>query len=264
MNNSYKKFEIVAHRGAAQSAPENSLPAFLAAVELGADAVELDVRLSADRIPFVYHYFYLDEITTLKGPVFQHTWSELKGARFAQTAGQTILETRISSLDEVLEALEGRIGLEIEVKGPEAFSVDVIAEVLQNHPKALSNLEITSYEPMLLERLRKCLPGVSTDLLIPLNEPWMKADVMAYSALQRGKLSGARAVHLHASQLSREVVGYIREGGVEVHAWGVNDFQGFETARFLNIGRICSDALSLAVQYYQTFHIIGKINEPIQ
>jgi len=46
---------IVAHRGHTRAAPENSMPAFLSATAAGADAVELDVRLSADGVPVVYH-----------------------------------------------------------------------------------------------------------------------------------------------------------------------------------------------------------------
>lgn len=51
------QFEIVAHRGAHDQVPENTLPAFERAIELGADAVELDVRLTADGIPVVYHLY---------------------------------------------------------------------------------------------------------------------------------------------------------------------------------------------------------------
>jgi glycerophosphoryl diester phosphodiesterase len=51
-------FELVAHRGVADGAPENTLPAFWKAIELGADAVEFDVRLTRDHEPVIYHYTY--------------------------------------------------------------------------------------------------------------------------------------------------------------------------------------------------------------
>lgn len=66
-----RPIEIVAHRGLADQFPENTIPAFEEAIEHGADAVEeLDVRLSADKIPLVYHYYYLHELKNLAGPVF--------------------------------------------------------------------------------------------------------------------------------------------------------------------------------------------------
>ena len=51
-----RSIEIVAHRGLADHFPENTIPTFEEAIEHGADAVEFDVRLSADKIPLVYHY----------------------------------------------------------------------------------------------------------------------------------------------------------------------------------------------------------------
>ncbi len=246
-------FEITAHRGAPEFAPENTLPAFLHALALGADVVEFDVRLAADQVPVVYHYFYLEQLTSLSGPIFQSTWHELQQANLhlsnqpdpASVSGKFV----ISSLDQVLDALSGRIGLELEIKGPEPGCEQIIASVLRNHPRALDNLEITSYETTLLERFQRLVPGIPVDLLVPLNEPWMKADVLAYTALQRGKLAGARAVHLHASQLTPATVNSIRKGGCEVHAWGVNDRPALNTARELQIKKVCTDRLRLALQY---------------
>ena len=56
------------------------------------------------------------------------------------------------------------------------------------------------------------MPSLPVELLIPLSEPWMKADVLGYTALQLGKLAGARAVHLHASQLTPGTMDLIRQG----------------------------------------------------
>ena len=53
----------MAHRGVPEGVPENTIRAFQRALELGADAIELDVRLSKDGVPVVFHNFYLDETT---------------------------------------------------------------------------------------------------------------------------------------------------------------------------------------------------------
>ena len=254
-------FEIVAHRGApclesgdrltssASFAPENTLPAFLRALNLGADAVELDVRLTADWVPVVYHYFYLDENTSFTGAIYQYTWEELRQAQLVRPGRPNNASVSIPSLEEVLAALAGRIGLEIEIKGPEEACVEIIASTLKNFPQALKMIEITSYEIALLERFQRLMPGLPVDLLIPLSEPWMKADVLGYTALQLGKLAGARAVHLHASQLTLGTMDFIRQGGCDVHAWGINDRQALKTASELQITRICTDNLELALQF---------------
>ena len=71
-------FEIVAHRGIPTEAPENTIASFQRAIDLGADAVELDVRLTSDRIPVVYHYFYLQENTSASGAIFNFSFEQLR------------------------------------------------------------------------------------------------------------------------------------------------------------------------------------------
>lgn len=239
---SHSQPQIVAHRGAPEHAIENTLPAFLHALELGADAIELDVRLTADHVPVVFHYYYLDEFSSLSGTIFQYTWEDLRGIKLSNARWPGVTG-KLSTLNEVLELLGGKIGLEIEIKGPEPEAVEQIVMALNHFTQVFNRLEVTSYEPLLLERFRRLLPGIPTDLLIPLSEPWMKADVMTFNALQRGRLAGAHAVHLHASQLSIEVVNTIQQGGCEVHAWGINDRDSFMLAAELQIPRICTDHL---------------------
>jgi glycerophosphoryl diester phosphodiesterase len=238
-------FEIVAHRGCPDTAPENTLPAFLRAIELGADSVELDVRLTSDGVLVVYHYFYMDKITNLSGPIFSHTWDEVRRARFSAAKD---VDVRIPLLEQVLDALAGRIGLEIEIKGPESESVDVVVAVLKNHPGA-KRIEVTSYEPMLLRAFQRRMPGIPTDLLIPRSEAWMGRDVVAYSALQRGRMAGARAVHIHPSQIDRETVELIRQAGLEVHAWDVNDRAALQLVAEFQIPRLDTDQLQQAINF---------------
>jgi glycerophosphoryl diester phosphodiesterase len=240
--NGQVKPEIVAHRGAPELAIENTLPAFQHALQLGADAIELDVRLTADHVPVVFHYYYLDEFSPLSGTIFQYTWDELRTIQLSHTRWPGVIG-KIATLHEVLDNLAGRTGLEIEIKGPEPEAVEQICTVINRFAQLSGSVEVTSYEPLFLERFRRLLPGIPTDLLIPLSEPWMKSDVLAYNALQRGRLSGARAVHLHASQLSVEVVHTIRQGGGEVHAWGINDPESYALACELHIPRVCTDKL---------------------
>jgi glycerophosphoryl diester phosphodiesterase len=68
---------VIAHRGASAERPENTIAAFQRAVELGADAIELDVRLSSDGVPVVIHDPTLDRTTTAQGAVARKTAAEL-------------------------------------------------------------------------------------------------------------------------------------------------------------------------------------------
>lgn len=100
--------EIVAHRGVPDEAPENTLLSFQRAIELGADAIELDVRLTSDRVPVVYHYFYLDETTSASGPIFNYTLEQLQSVRVLSDQVRGITG-KIPTLQEVLESFGGRI-----------------------------------------------------------------------------------------------------------------------------------------------------------
>lgn len=245
--NSY--FEIVAHRGAATIAQENTIQAFQKAIELGADAVELDVRLTKDYVPVVFHYFYLDKITDLAGPIFNYTIDELAQARFIHEDGCEENRYRISTLAEVLDTIGGRLGLEIEIKGPELEAPRIIGKVLQEYHNLWESIEMTSYEPLLLRRIQEECPGIVVDLLYPRSEEWMKLDVVAYTAAHKSLLAGARAVHLHPTQLSDEVVNKIRALGIEIHAWDVNDKVSLDKVVAYQIPRMCTDQLEQALTY---------------
>lgn len=239
-------FDIVAHRGIHDELPENTLDAFRRAVELGADAIELDVRLTADQVPIIFHSFYLDALTSTSGAVFDHTFQQLQNVHVLSKNSHRARSFRISALDEVLGTIGGQIGLEIEVKGPEPESVQIVSDALGNFKHLWDRIEVTSYEPLLLWHIQQRCPGLPTDLLFPRSEEWMKSDVVAYLAIQRGRLARARAVHLHSTQLSTKVVSAIQQYGIQVHSYDVNDEQSLKLAAELGIPRICTDRFQQA------------------
>ncbi len=161
--------EIVAHRGVTDEPPENTLLAFQPAIELEADAIAFDVRLTSVQIPVVIHYYYLNELIPISGAIFTYKYDELKRLTFQ---GKTKIG-RISTIREVLNAVRGKIGLEIEIKEPELESAGIIAEILQENRNLWQTMEITSYEPALfLESGKQCY-GLQSDLLFPRSESWV-------------------------------------------------------------------------------------------
>jgi glycerophosphoryl diester phosphodiesterase len=242
-------FEIVAHRGVADGVPENTIAAFQRALELGADAFEMDVRLSKDGVPVVFHNFYLDETTDASGPVFERTVAELREMKLRGADGEEGDQFGIPTLREVLETFAGRLGLEIEVKGPEPESAEVVAATLEPFRQSWDTMEVTSYEPALLLDIGRRCPGLATDLLQHRSEEWMKLDVVAYVAVQGARLAGARSVHLHPTQLSAEVVRAVRAAGIEVHSWDVNDIGRLEKIHQLGIPKFDTDDLRLALEF---------------
>ncbi len=244
-----RPFQIVAHRGIAGAAPENTLPAFQQALDSGADAVHLDVRLTRDGVPAVYHYVYLEAATTGAGPIFTHSFEQIRAFEIRGTGPAAAVPCRMPTLADVLELFAGQIGLEIEVKGPEPESATAVSALLGRFRRFWDTVEVTSYEPALLLAVGRACPGLACDLLFPRSESWMESDTAAYLALQRARLAGARAVHLHPAQLAPDVVAAIRAGGVDVHAWDVNDEAALTVAAELGIPRVCTDRFEQAYAF---------------
>jgi glycerophosphoryl diester phosphodiesterase len=129
---------VVAHRGASASAPENTAAAFELASRCGADALELDVRLSADGVPVVIHDATLDRTTDGQGPVSGRTAAALQqldaGARFTRDGGRTFpfrgQGIRIPTLADVLRAFP-ELPLLVEIK--EVGAQPAVREVLLAH-----------------------------------------------------------------------------------------------------------------------------------
>jgi glycerophosphoryl diester phosphodiesterase len=246
-------FEIVAHRGVADGVPENTVAAFERAVDLGADAIELDVRLTKDGVPVVFHNFYLDGKTEASGPIFAHTFDKLRELELASGA-ESAEGCRIPAFRDVLEAFAGRLGLEIELKGPEPESPAIVAAELQRFRYLWDTMEVSSYEPALLLDIGRLCPGLATDLLQRRSEEWMKLDVVAHIAVETGRLAGARAVHLHPTQLFPDVVSAIRAAGLEVHGWDVNDLEALRMVKQLEIPRFDTDNPRLALEFRGDLH----------
>lgn len=120
---------VVGHRGNAARAPENTLESFRQAVELGVDALEMDVHLSRDGQVVVIHDPTLDRTTDRSGRVDQHTLAEIQhadaGARFTRDRGQTWpyqgKGLTIPTLDDVLTTFSA-MPLLIEIKAARASS----------------------------------------------------------------------------------------------------------------------------------------------
>lgn len=134
-----------AHRGLhdnASDAPENSLAAFKKAVEAGY-GIEMDVQLTRDKIPVVFHDFTLERICGREGKVSDYTWQELKEFKLCDS------EETIPGFGEVLKTVNGRVPLIVELKVEWLdHSVCPIADELLREYKGLYCIE--SFNPLAL------------------------------------------------------------------------------------------------------------------
>jgi glycerophosphoryl diester phosphodiesterase len=106
----------IAHRGASGYAPENTRAAFELAIEMGADAIETDVRLTADGAIVLIHDDTVDRTTDGHGSVADHTLAELRALDAGSWFDPAFAGERIMTLDELIDGILPRIPALIEVK----------------------------------------------------------------------------------------------------------------------------------------------------
>ncbi|WP_100404195.1 glycerophosphodiester phosphodiesterase family protein [Bacillus solitudinis] len=149
----------IAHRGFhTETSPENSMPAFLRAVEEGF-TIELDVRLTKDQQVVVFHDANLKRMTGLSKNVSECSYEEIQHLKLCYT------KERIPLLEEVLEQINGKVPLLIEIKNKRRAGAleRKTNELLQAYS---GNYAIQSFNPFTLGWFKKNSPGVIRGLLV--------------------------------------------------------------------------------------------------
>jgi glycerophosphoryl diester phosphodiesterase len=125
-----RKIIVIAHRGANRFAPENTLPAFKKAIELGCDYVELDVRRTKDGALVLMHDRTVDGKTNGHGAVEDLTLDEIRALDAGIKRGQEWAGTKVPTFDEALAVCNGRIKVYVDNK---AGPVDEVLAAIEKH-----------------------------------------------------------------------------------------------------------------------------------
>ncbi|MEC4805064.1 MAG: glycerophosphodiester phosphodiesterase family protein [Jaaginema sp. PMC 1079.18] len=153
--------ELIAHRGFSAIAPENTLSAFLAAVEQGANAIECDLQLSADGHLVLMHDATLDRTTDGTGNVRDFSLNQLKQLDAGIWFSDRFVGERIPTLAETFDLLQDRaITLYLEIKQAEDWTesdmVHFVKFIRDRH--WLEKCAIASFSDDFLDRLRQHCP----------------------------------------------------------------------------------------------------------
>lgn len=146
----------VAHRGLHDlpaGIVENTASAVDAAVAAGF-AIEVDLQLSADGVPMVFHDTDLDRLTTAAGPLAARPAEELRDLPFKATAD------RMMRLDDLLDRVDGQVPLIIELKSRRAPSIDLAVRAAERLGTYRGEAALMSFDPRLLPVVRECAPDV--------------------------------------------------------------------------------------------------------
>jgi glycerophosphoryl diester phosphodiesterase len=158
---------IFAHRGASAHAPENTLAAFELAVQLGTDAIELDVKLSADGHVVVIHDETVDRTTDGTGRVKTLTLSALAALDAGSKFSREFKSQKIPTLDDVFAALGDKVIINVELTNYSSPTDDlaerVVTLVKRHHIER--NILLSSFNFMALIRARGLLPRIPVGYL---------------------------------------------------------------------------------------------------
>jgi glycerophosphoryl diester phosphodiesterase len=210
---------VFAHRGAKNYAPENTIAAFELAVEQGADAVELDAKLSADGKVMVIHDQTVDRTTDGKGKVNQLSLMDLKKLDAGSFFDHRFTGERIPTLDEVFESVGKKIFINVELTNYASRNDDLVplvVDVVKRHGLQRSIL-FSSFFPINLRRAQTLLPEVPVGLLAwdgllgTINRSSLYLDL------------SPKIVHPYLTDVNTRLMEREKKRGRRVHVWTVNE-----------------------------------------
>lgn len=212
--------KIYGHRGAPAEFPENTLKSFQRALDVGAAGIELDVHLSADRVPVVIHDETVDRTTNGRGAVADLTVDQLRKL----DAGQG---EYVPTLAEVLELVGDRVHVDIEVKANAAGEA-VLEEIRGRNTRWL----ISSFDWDVLRYVR----SVDQDA-----ELWVLTSAASDDAIAVANEIGASTLAIWDKALDNDVVGFLKEKGIAFWPWTVNEVERARQCLEWGAIGICTD-----------------------
>jgi glycerophosphoryl diester phosphodiesterase len=212
----------LAHRGDWRRAPENTIPAFQAALDIPAcSGLEFDVRASAEGVPVVIH----DE-----------TLARVRGRpeRVDALTADVLMDIGIPTLADALGAISHRAFLDVELKvdiGPAV--VEVLAA---GRGPELHNAAVSSFQRGVLERIGH---------LAPTWPRWLNVHALGWTEIEAALDIGCRGVAVEWHGLNARSIRAAHAAGLEVIAWTVRRRATFDRLARLGVSTVCVEAAAL-------------------
>lgn len=238
--------ELIAHRGAAFAAPENSLEAFGLAIEQGADRIEFDVQITADGEVVVQHDESTGRCADREVLIERSPLHEIRDARLAN--GEPI-----PTFDEVCALAKGRIKLDIEIKGESRILVDRVLEIIRAHGME-DDAIITSFHPNVIRSARDDGFSGTAGLLVGSKTLHPSRRAFETWPIRTMAKCGANALAIHHKLIHPLIVRRLRKDRHPLYLWmSIEDEEAGADARaaaYRRIQRFQPDGM-----------IVGRVSE---
>jgi glycerophosphoryl diester phosphodiesterase len=247
--------EVVAHRGANEDEPEHSLAAYLRALDEGADAVECDVRLTADGVLVLVHDRRIDRTSSGRGTVSSQHLADLARHDYSGGAGKWLdfeeprvdeLRSRVLTLESLLSSLMERsetLRFAIETKHPTRYGAYVEATLVETlerfgltRPRrdGTSRVRMMSFSQSAVRRMRGLAPDVPTVLLMDRVPLLFRNGSLPYGVPIAGP--SIEIIRAHPRYVER-----VHTMGGYVHVWTVDDPADVDLCVELGVDAIISN-----------------------
>ncbi len=203
--------EITAHRGAKVAAPENTLAAFRAALDAGADFVELDVQRTRDGQVVVIHDGDLMRMGDDPRKVGDMTLAEIQAVDIGRKYAPQFAGERVPTLEQAIDLVRGRAKINVELKYnvPDPGLAPAVAELLRSQD-FLDQAVVTSLDYGALKEVRRIEPGLKTGHIVT-------------AAVGDVVRTTADFLSLNSARASASLVRRAHAAGKDVAVWTVND-----------------------------------------
>ncbi len=241
--------KIIGHRGACGYAPENTLESIHTAADMGVEWVEIDVKLTKDQVPVIFHDDDLDRTTNGAGKMAETNYEDLKQLEAGSWYASSFAGIKIPTLEEAVETIiDLGLGLTLDIKpcpGREKetaeIALDVLSRVWDDHDK----LMITSNMHVSLETALDMASDWSRSMpLKHMNDNWK--DFAEYLALS--------IIAVDGSDCTRETIEDIIDLDYAVLAYKVDDSQRARELYNWGIDVIATDVPDVIREAILTVH----------
>lgn len=227
---------VIGHRGSPAHAPENTLASFELAVTEKADAIEFDVKLSADGQVVIIHDSSVDRTTNGKGPVSKLDLAALKKLDAGTKFSGSFTGERIPSLLEVFERFGSQILMNIELTNYSTPFDDLVAKVIElvKAYKLENRIIFSSFLSKNLKIAQKLLPEVPCGLLV-------YSGLLGAFPRKFGWQKRFQALHPYLTDVNQDLVNQVHAAGKRIHVWTVNGQKDLERMLALKVDGIFTD-----------------------
>jgi glycerophosphoryl diester phosphodiesterase len=235
---------IFAHRGASAHAPENTLAAFELALAESADAIELDVKLSADGHVVVIHDGTIDRTTGAHGRVKDLSLADLRTLDSGSFFSEKFKNEKIPTLEEVFESVGKRTFINVELTNyntPRDHLVESVCTLVKKFALQ-DSVMFSSFFALNLSKARGVLPEVPRGLLAfnGLLGAWARSFGFVFGKYQ--------ALHPYLKDTTPQQVQRVHRLNRRVHVWTVNAADDMRRLFNWGVDGIFTDDPALAVR----------------